>query len=198
VYTFYLDSDDGSRLLIDGTALITYDGIHGVGKEKSAQLTLTAGRVPIKLEYFQREQGLGLSVAWAGPSVSRRALSAVKSADPTGSAPAKQFATLIEKEGARVLGAETAGKYRKLRRELDSLKNDPPVEKALCVTESGPSPPTTFVLLRGNPHVNGDRVEPRFPEVLGGESATIPTPPADAKTSGRRTVLANWITSPTN
>jgi hypothetical protein len=105
---------------------------------------------------------------------------------------------LIEKEGVRVLGAETAGKYRKLRRELNSLKADPPVEKALCVTEAGPTPPATFVLLRGNPHVNGDRVEPRFPEVLGGESALIPTPPAEAKTSGRRTVLANWITSPTN
>src|SRR5206468_9023020 len=29
-YTFYLDSDDGSRLSLDGKALITYDGIHGM------------------------------------------------------------------------------------------------------------------------------------------------------------------------
>jgi Protein of unknown function (DUF1553) len=105
---------------------------------------------------------------------------------------------LIEKEGVRVLGSETAGRYRKLRRELESIKADPPVDKALCVTEAGPTPPATFILLRGNPHVNGDRVAPRFPEVFGGESARIPDPPAGAKTTGRRTALADWIVSPTN
>src|SRR5207253_11226313 len=98
----------------------------------------------------------------------------------------------------RVLGAETAARYRKLRKELDSLKADPSVDKALCVTEPGSTPPATFVLLRGNPHVNGDRVEPQFPEVLGAQPARIPSPPATDKTTGRRTVLADWIVSPSN
>jgi cytochrome c553 len=198
VYKFYLDSDDGSRLTIDGSTLLTYDGIHVLGSERSAQVSLTAGRVPIKLEYFQKEFGFGLAVAWSGPSIPRRALSAAKSGDAAGAIPAKQLATLIEREGVRVLGSETAGRYRKLRRELDSIKADPPIDKALCVTEAGSTPPATFVLLRGNPHVNGERVEPRFPEVLGGESARVPQPPFDAKSTGRRTVLADWITSPTN
>ncbi len=30
-YTFYLDSDDGSRLSVDGKPVIEYDGIHGDG-----------------------------------------------------------------------------------------------------------------------------------------------------------------------
>jgi mono/diheme cytochrome c family protein len=198
VYKFHLDSDDGSRLTIDGSVLITYDGIHDLGRERSAQVTLTAGRVPIKLEYFQKELGFGLALAWSGPSIPRRTLSAAKSADAAGALPAKQLATLIDREGVRVLGSETAGRYRKLRKELESIKADPPIDKALCVTEASSTPPATFVLLRGNPHVNGDAVEPRFPEVLGGESARIPPSAPEAKTTGRRTVLADWIASPTN
>ena len=38
--------------------------------------------------------------------------------------------------------------------------------QALCVKEIGSKPPDTFVLVRGNPHVKGDKVEPGFPSVL--------------------------------
>jgi hypothetical protein len=103
---------------------------------------------------------------------------------------------LIEREGARVLGAETASRHRSLRRQLNAIKNDPPVEKALCVTEAGPTPPTTFILLRGIPHVHGEPVEPRFPEVLGGQPPPNPRPTAN--TTGRRSALADWIASPTH
>ena len=41
-YTFYLDSDDGSRLTVAGKTVVEYDGIHGVGKEKTATVRLTA------------------------------------------------------------------------------------------------------------------------------------------------------------
>jgi len=68
----------------------------------------------------------------------------------------------------------------------------------LIVTEKGRAAPETHVMARGNPHTPGDPVGPAFPEVLGGQVATIPEPPSDAKTSGRRLVLADWIASPTN
>jgi len=71
-------------------------------------------------------------------------------------------------------------------------------DRALCVTESGSLAPDTFVLLRGNPHVKGDKVEPEFPAILGGEKSVIPPRPSGAKTTGRRLVLANWIASPQN
>jgi hypothetical protein len=70
--------------------------------------------------------------------------------------------------------------------------------KALVVTENGPSVPDTFVLLRGNPQVKGDKVEPAFLEVLNVPPPRISAAAPDAKSSGRRTVLANWIASPTN
>jgi hypothetical protein len=75
------------------------------------------------------------------------------------------------------------------------------VSKALVVSEHGSTPPDTFVFYRGNPHAEPTpehRVEPAFPEVLNPPDPVIPTPSADAKTTGRRSVLARWIVSPDN
>src|SRR5262249_7412104 len=71
-------------------------------------------------------------------------------------------------------------------------------ETALCVTEGGGRAPETFVLIRGNPHVKGDKVEPAFPLILGGVKPVLPTPLPGAKTSGRRLALADWIAAPDN
>jgi hypothetical protein len=79
---------------------------------------------------------------------------------------------------------------------LRKAPNMPSVDMALCVVESGPKAPDSFVLVRGNPHVVGDKVEPGYPTVFN-----IPDPPeakSFAKSSGRRTVLANWIASKDN
>jgi hypothetical protein len=72
------------------------------------------------------------------------------------------------------------------------------LDNALCVCESGTKAPDTFVLVRGNPQVKGDKVEPAFPMILGGTDATISTSAAGTRTSGRRLVLANWIASREN
>ena len=77
------------------------------------------------------------------------------------------------------------------------LKEGAP-DRVLCVSEGGTRPPDTFVLLRGNPQARGDKVEPAFPQILGGGTAAIPTPLPDARTTGRRLALANWIASPDN
>ncbi len=66
------------------------------------------------------------------------------------------------------------------------------------MTEPGPTAPETFVLLRGNPHVKGDKVAPAFPSVFNLPEPVIPRPKPGARTSGRRLVLANWIASPDN
>jgi hypothetical protein len=105
----------------------------------------------------------------------------------------------ILSEGARLLGAERFARYQQLRKELDRLrKQKPPAEQALCVSEAGPRAPDTFVLLRGNPHVKGDKVEPAFPVILNPPAPQLPQPAANARTSGRRLALANWIASPDN
>jgi hypothetical protein len=203
-YTFFVDSDDGSRLTVDGKTVIFYDGIHGEGHEQAETIALTQGRRSIKLEYFQNDGGLGLHVGWAGPGIARRPLSADEGAPRRGRKLTQgQKADLalgreIFDDGEEVLGHEKFEEYKNLRAELDELHHPPEHERALCVSENGRESAQTYVCLRGNANVPGEIVQPGFPKVLADGDAVIPPPPEDAKSTGRRTVLANWITSDAN
>ncbi len=110
------------------------------------------------------------------------------------------FAQYIKSRGADVLGQARYGDYVRLRRQLESAKKETPpgVEKCLCVTETGRTAPPTQVLLRGNPHVKGEVVEPGLPLVFNLPDPPLPAPEPAAKTTGRRTVLARWLASPDN
>lgn len=72
----------------------------------------------------------------------------------------------------------------------------------LCAREAGAEPPPTHVLHRGRPDSPGPPVRPHFPRALcpNDEAAypEIPAPPPGARSSGRRSVLADWLTSPEN
>jgi mono/diheme cytochrome c family protein len=197
-YTFSLDSDDGSRLSIDGRAVLEYDGIHGEGSPRTATVRLAAGRRPIRLEYFQGIYGKGLTVGWSGPGFALRPLSA----GPKGPGAAKlDLAKAIKADGERILGPAGIKDYEAKRAELERLKKKTvPVERALVVTEHGPKAPETFVFYRGNPHAEPtpeNRVEPAFPGILEPPAPEI-APAPSGRSSGRRTALANWITSPAN
>ncbi|MDB5352777.1 MAG: hypothetical protein JWN86_4024 [Planctomycetota bacterium] len=194
-YRFHLDSDDGSRLSVGGKPVVVHDGIHGEGNEQTGTVRLSEGRVPIRLEYFQRGNGLGLSVAWSGPGFDRRALSAPHRSQRTKA----DLSEVIRKDGARVLGAERFERYQVLRKQLRELTDQKAVPGSiLAVSEPGRVAPDTFVLIRGNAHIPGDKVEPGFLQVLGAPDPKIPAPSDEAKTSGRRRVLADWIASPEN
>ena len=98
---------------------------------------------------------------------------------------------------------ETFEIYRDNFRERERMRRNPPKsgEQALVVTENGNNAKETFVLLRGNPQSQGDKVEPAFPSVLQPANAppVPPIKPADNnQSSGRRRVLADWIASPNN
>jgi signal transduction histidine kinase/ligand-binding sensor domain-containing protein len=69
-YTFYLDSDDGSRLFVDGKQVINNPGIHGMGPggEKSGQIELTAGDHGVRVDFYQGDGGLGCRFFWAPPN----------------------------------------------------------------------------------------------------------------------------------
>jgi mono/diheme cytochrome c family protein len=74
----------------------------------------------------------------------------------------------------------------------------PAQEFALSVNNCLTNPPATFINIRGNPHALGTEVKPGFPEVFGIADPPMPTPAKDAKSSGRRTVLANWLAADSN
>ena len=68
VYEFFLQSNDGSILLIDNKVIINNDGLHGADAEKSGQVKLTKGRHPIRINYFQAGGGMFLRLQYAGPN----------------------------------------------------------------------------------------------------------------------------------
>ncbi|WP_417390780.1 DUF1553 domain-containing protein [Gimesia sp.] len=109
---------------------------------------------------------------------------------------------LLKEKLAEYLEPDESQAYEGLKEKLKQLEADrkklPPRKAALSVRRSLKEPRETFVLLRGNPHVPGDRVEPGFPELFGETEAIIPKPTQDQQTSGRRRVLAEWIADENN
>jgi len=71
VYQFFVTSDDGSRLLIDGEVVVDHDGLHGA-TEKTGIVALAAGVHSIQVDYFNRDGGYDLKVHWAGPEIPRQ------------------------------------------------------------------------------------------------------------------------------
>ncbi len=63
IYTFYLESDDGSRLIMDGNVLIENNGLHAM-EEKSGEIALAGGLHPVSVYFFQHGGGDGLNVSW--------------------------------------------------------------------------------------------------------------------------------------
>ena len=59
VYTFYLSSDDGSRLVIGGHVTALNEGLHEM-EEVSGQEALQKGLHPFRLEYFDYGSAEGL------------------------------------------------------------------------------------------------------------------------------------------
>ena len=66
-YRFYLDTDDGSRVLIDGQTVVEHDGVHSDGTVKSASVDLTAGSHEFQLQFFEKQGGEVLLAGWSGP-----------------------------------------------------------------------------------------------------------------------------------
>ncbi|MBL7113601.1 MAG: chitobiase/beta-hexosaminidase C-terminal domain-containing protein [Bacteroidales bacterium] len=73
IYTFYSDSDDGSKLYIDGELVVDNDFRHGM-VEKSGQVALSAGLFSFRLEYYQGEGGRGLEVKYKGPGIEKQVI----------------------------------------------------------------------------------------------------------------------------
>ncbi len=86
-YQFFLGSDDGSRMLVDGKQLILNDGIHPhsviTGKSR-----LTTGVHEVVVEYFEAGGHESLTVEFQGPGQSRQPLASITT--PTRERPKKE------------------------------------------------------------------------------------------------------------
>ena len=72
-YTFYTNSDDGSRLYIGDKLVVNNDGKHGM-VEKRGRINLPAGSHPIVVTYFDNGGNDGLIVRWKGPGFKKQAI----------------------------------------------------------------------------------------------------------------------------
>ena len=76
-YTFYVASNDGSKLFVNKKLVVDNDGLHGADEEKTSQIYLNKGSYPIKLIYFQAGGGLFLNVSYSRPNVEKCEIPAV-------------------------------------------------------------------------------------------------------------------------
>jgi predicted alpha-1,2-mannosidase len=77
IYTFFLASNDGSRLFIDGNELIENDANHSAVEEPGS-VGLKAGLHQIMVKYFQCGGGKALKVSWSGPGMEKHEITAEK------------------------------------------------------------------------------------------------------------------------
>lgn len=71
-YTFSLESDDGSRLLIDGKTVVDNGGLHEM-QEQSESVELKAGEHELRIDYFENENdgGAGCVLCWKSKDLAR-------------------------------------------------------------------------------------------------------------------------------
>ncbi|BBO34663.1 PSD1 and planctomycete cytochrome C domain-containing protein [Lacipirellula parvula] len=109
---------------------------------------------------------------------------------------------LLKRKLKKYLNASEWEQYQATRQRLDAahaeLRELGEPESALALARCNAHPEPTHLNVRGNPHVPGEVVEPRFPQLFGVEQPTIPAAPAGARSAGRRKVLADWIASNDN
>ena len=99
----------------------------------------------------------------------------------------------------RGLKGDAAARYDELKKalaEFDSLRPEPLLRGQFMVDISTTAPPT-YVHPRGNPYAKGEEVQPGFLSILDPTDQKA-TPPPGLDSTGRRTLLANWLVDPKN
>lgn len=72
-YTFYTESDDGSKLFIDDKEIVDSDGNHGV-KPEEGTIRLQKGKHKIEVQWYNSGGGLWLQTYVKGPGIPRQIL----------------------------------------------------------------------------------------------------------------------------
>jgi hypothetical protein len=70
-YTFYLESDDGSRMFIDGKQVIENGGAHAM-EEVPGTVDLTAGSHALKVEFFEKDVDAGCKLSWKSAAIEKQ------------------------------------------------------------------------------------------------------------------------------
>ena len=188
IYTFHINLRGACRLILNGYKVAELIGTRDI------EVALKNGEVSIRLEYFNKDiDKPQLEVSWSGTNFEKQPLST--NATINFNELLKTHAELIEtNESLKTL----VDQQKELKKQRDQRRRQrvPYDHQALAVSEGKQTP--THILRRGNPHLVGREVKPAFPEVLNPPAVDIPPVPEDAKPSGKRRILAEWVTNAEN
>lgn len=70
-YTFYLSSDDGSKLYVGDLNLINNDGLHAIA-EASGRIGLKAGKHAFTVNFFEKGGDQVLTLSYDGPGITKQ------------------------------------------------------------------------------------------------------------------------------
>lgn len=73
-YTFFIASDDGSKLFVNNKEVVDHDGNHGVSEEQGS-VELKKGRHKIEVQWYNSGGGYGLYTFFKGPNIPKQILS---------------------------------------------------------------------------------------------------------------------------
>jgi hypothetical protein len=77
-YTFYTNSEDGSRLYIDDQLVVNNDGIRNSPRERSGSKTLLPGKAQITVEFIAGTGDQFLEVSYQGPGIAKQVIPVTK------------------------------------------------------------------------------------------------------------------------
>jgi hypothetical protein len=99
----------------------------------------------------------------------------------------------------RSLKGDAATRYAELKKELSAFDatRPKPLDQGQFMIDIGRDAPEVHTLKNGNWQNKGPLVQPGFLSILDPTDAKI-TPPEGMNSTGRRSVLAGWLTDPTN
>ncbi|MCH2136242.1 MAG: M12 family metallo-peptidase [Phycisphaerales bacterium] len=83
LYTFYTESNDGSKLYVGDLEVVSNDGVHSM-IEESGLIGLAEGRHRVRVTFFEATGGAGLIVRWSGPGISKQIIPAAQWAHDVG------------------------------------------------------------------------------------------------------------------
>ena len=99
-------------------------------------------------------------------------------------------------EVAKSMKADLREQWQAMNKQMEQFNREKPaVPQAMALADVGPVAPTTHLLKRGDWRSKGKEVPPGFLSAIEDRFPAIP-PPAAAQSSGRRGVLAQWLTKP--
>lgn len=133
-YRFFLGSDDGARLMIDGRAIVDNDGIHP-HQEQSAEANLDAGWHDVVVDYIQGGGEWTLAVDIEGNGLLRQPLGSLVTRDrkePTAGPQSFVVNAPLAEKGRTYFLSQGCAKCHVLHRNGERVTSNTPVTRNLA------------------------------------------------------------------